>query len=127
MTSRNDLPDLALLQSRVPPPMSASLLESVRSMRPVRTRVPLRTLLAVAGAALVFPLAAIAVYPLRADLGALSPLWFASVALVWLAGFVLPLTFAIIPRRQQVLPEDRGDPLGQERQQRLRADHGDDH
>ena len=105
MTNRDDLPELALLQSRVPPPMSTSLLESVRGIRPVRTRVPLRTLLAVAAAAFVFPLAAIAVYPLRADLDALPPLWFASVALVWLAGFVLPLTFAIVPRPQQVLPD----------------------
>jgi hypothetical protein len=74
-------------------------------MRPVRTRAPLRTLLAVAAAAFVFPLAALAAYPLRADLDALPALWVFSVAVVWLAGFVVPLTYAIVPRRQHVLPD----------------------
>lgn len=106
MSNREDTqPDLALLQSRVPPPPSPRLLASVESMRPIRTRVPLRALLAVAAAAFVFPVAALAVYPLRADLGALPPLWLALIAVAWLAGFVLPLTFAVVPRPRQVLPD----------------------
>lgn len=96
---------LVFLQNQVPPPVSPTLLASVRAMRPMRTRVPLRTLLAVAAAAFVFPLAALAAYPLRADLAALPAAWVFSVAGVWLAGFVFPLTYAIVPRRKQVLPD----------------------
>jgi hypothetical protein len=100
-----DLLGLTFLQNQVPPPVSPTLLASVRSMRPIRTRVPLRTLLAVAAAAFVFPVAALAAYPLRADLAALPAAWVLSVAVVWLAGFVVPLTYAIVPRRRQVLPD----------------------
>jgi hypothetical protein len=106
VTSRDrDLLELALLQSQEPPPASPALLASVASMRPVRTRVPQRTLVAVAAAALVFPLAAFAAYPLRADLDALPAPWVLSVAVVWLAGFLVSLGSAIIPRRNQVLPD----------------------
>jgi hypothetical protein len=106
MTSQDrDVLGLTLLQNQAPPPVSPMLLASVKSMRPVRTRVPLRTLLAVAAAGFVFPLAALAAYPLRADLDALPALWVLSVAVVWLAGFLVPLTYAIVPRREQVLPD----------------------
>jgi hypothetical protein len=88
-----------------PPPPSPALLEAMGAIRPVRTRVPLRTLLLLAAAAAVYPIAAIAVVPLRRDLHALPPLWLGAVALVWLAGFIVPLALAILPRRGQVLPD----------------------
>jgi len=106
MTSRShELPELTLLQNQAPPPISPTLLARVKALRPVRPRVPLRTLLAVAVASFVFPLAAFVAYPLRADLDALPPLWVLTVALVWLTGFVVPLTYAIVPRSHQVLPD----------------------
>jgi hypothetical protein len=101
-----ELEGLRMLQSSTPPaPPSAALLASVNAMRPVRMRVPFRTLLVVAAAAVVFPTVAISIYPLRRDLRALPPLWFAAVAVVWLAGFIIPLTAAILPRPGQVLPD----------------------
>jgi hypothetical protein len=101
-----ELEGLRLLQTSTPPaPPSNALLASVNAMRPVRMRVPFRTLLVVAAAAVVFPTVAISIYPLRRDLKALPPLWFAAVALVWLAGFIIPLTAAILPRSGQVLPD----------------------
>ena len=101
-----DLGAIRLLQSAAPPPPpSAALLSGVNSMRPVRTRVPLRTLLVVAAAAAVYPTAAIAIYPLRKDLDALPQVWFAAIAAVWAAGFVLPLGAALLPRPGQVLPD----------------------
>lgn len=107
MTAEMDeLDGLRLLQSTAPSaPPSSALLASVNAMRPVRMRVPLRTLLVVAAAAVVFPTVAIAIYPLRSDFGALPPLWFAAVAVVWLAGFILPLMAALLPRPGQVLPD----------------------
>jgi hypothetical protein len=59
----------------------------------------------VAAAAAVFPLTAVAIYPLRRDLHALPPLWLASVAVVWLAGFLIPLATALLPVAGQVLPD----------------------
>jgi len=101
-----ELNSLRLLQTAAPPvPPSSALLARVNDMRPVRTRVPLLTLVIVAVAAVVFPTVALAIYPLRRDLADLPPLWFGTMALVWLAGFIIPLTVAIIPRRGQVVPD----------------------
>ena len=97
---------IGLLPSTTPPPApSPALLQAVGSSKPVRTRVPLRTLLVVAAAAAVFPIAAIALFPLRRDLRALPPVWIAAVALVWLAGFLFPLCAAVLPAKGQVLPD----------------------
>ncbi|MFL5304532.1 MAG: NrsF family protein [Polyangia bacterium] len=104
----DDLPGIRLLQAPTAPPgPSAALLAAVAHARPVRTRVPIRTLLVVAAAAAVFPVAAVAVYPFRKDLHALPPMWVAAIALVWAAGFVFPLAAAILPRPGQVLPDGR--------------------
>ncbi|MES1210494.1 MAG: NrsF family protein [Pseudomonadota bacterium] len=104
----DDLPGIRLLQAPAAPPgPSAALLAAVADARPVRTRVPIRALLVVAAAAAVFPVAAVALYPFRKDLHALPPMWFAAVALVWAAGFVFPLSAALLPRARQVLPDGR--------------------
>jgi hypothetical protein len=88
-----------------PPPVSPALMGSLDGMKPVRTRVPIRTLLIVLAAGCVYPVAALAIYPLRHDLSALPTAWLVAVALVWLAGFSIPLALALLPRRQQVLPD----------------------
>ncbi|HET6146299.1 MAG TPA: NrsF family protein [Polyangia bacterium] len=108
MTDReaDDLRSLGIFQTALPPPPpSANLLRSMQEIRPVRTRIPLRTLVVVAAAACVFPVAAIALYPLRRDLTALPPIWVAGVALVWFAGFIFPLMAALLPAPGQVLPD----------------------
>ena len=88
-----------------PPPASAALQESLDGMKPVRTRVPLRTLLVVLAAGCVYPVSAVAIYPLRRDLSALPLPWLLAVALVWLLGLAVPLALAFLPRRRQVLPD----------------------
>jgi hypothetical protein len=99
--------DLALVPTERPAPRpSAALLASVEQPKPVRTRVPLRTLLLVGGAALAYPVYAFSQFPLRADLDALPGWWLAPVALMWLAGFVLPLMLALLPARGHVLPNE---------------------
>jgi hypothetical protein len=87
-----------------PPPASPALRASLDGMRPVRTRVPLRTLLVVLAAACAYPVSAVAIYPLRKDLSTLPAAWLIAVALVWLAGFTVPLVLALLPPRRQVLP-----------------------
>ncbi|HVZ72754.1 MAG TPA: NrsF family protein [Polyangia bacterium] len=103
--SLEDLGSLGALASSLPPPPSSDLLADVGSMRPVRTRVPLLALCIVAVAAAVYPVVGLAIYPLRPDLAALPTWWLVSVALVWLAGFIVPLTLAIMPRAGHVLPD----------------------
>jgi len=97
----------ALRDAGPPPPISTDLRSSLDGMKPVRTRVPLRTLLLVLAAGCVYPVTALAIYPLRRDLSALPPAWLIGVALVWLAGFCIPLVLALLPRRHQVLPDGR--------------------
>lgn len=96
-----------------PPPFSASaprpsgaLLDAIERTEPVRTRAPHRTIAIVALAALAYPIYVVTQFPLRQDLSALPMGWFIPVALLWLAGFVLPLTLALLPVRGQVLPNE---------------------
>jgi len=102
-SSDNELAPLLQASLRAPAP-SSELMAAVQGMRPVRPRVPLRSLLAVASAAAVFPVVAMALYPLRRDLSALPKLWVAAVGALWLAGFLIPLALALLPPAGQVLP-----------------------
>ena len=95
----------ALRDAAPPPPPSAALRTSLDAMKPVRTRVPWRTLLVVLAAACAYPVSALALYPLRQDLAVLPAAWLITVALMWLAGFTIPLVLALLPRRRQVLPD----------------------
>lgn len=81
------------------------LLGHIAQMQPVHPRVPARSLLIVALVACAYPAWALTALPLRPDLGALPIAWVVGVGALWLAGFVLPLTFAILPRRGQVVPD----------------------
>jgi hypothetical protein len=87
-----------------PPPASKTLLEAVSTMRPVRTRVPGRTLLVVLGVGLIWPVAAV-LHGTRPDLPFLPVAWVVLMALAWAAGVVAPLVAALIPRRGEVLPD----------------------
>jgi hypothetical protein len=87
-----------------PPPPGGPLLEAVGSMRPVRTRVPARTLLLLLVVGLVAPVAAV-IHRTRPDLPFLPVAWVVVMALAWVGGVVAPLLAALIPRRGQVLPD----------------------
>ena len=93
-------------RERSAPRPVAALLANVEGLQPVRTRRPMKTLLFVAAAAIAYPIYALSQFPLRADLGALPWSWFIPVALLWLGGFVWPLTLALMPARGQVLPNE---------------------
>src|SRR5438552_11259049 len=105
-TPNDDLEVLRALRSvGLPPPPSAALRAAIDKAKPVRTRVPWHTLLVVLAAACAYPVSAVALYPLRQDLSALPAPWLITVALVWLAGFAIPLVVALLPRKRQVLPD----------------------
>jgi hypothetical protein len=87
-----------------PPPPGPALLEAVGGMRPVRPRVPLRTLLIVLAVGLVWPVVAV-IHRTRVDLPFLPLAWVVLMALAWAAGVVAPLVAALLPRRGEVLPD----------------------
>jgi hypothetical protein len=90
-------------QTSAPPP-SAALLDALAKLQPVRTRVPVRTLVLVLAVGLVWPVIAV-LRRTRADLPYLPLAWVVVMALVWSAGVVAPLWAALLPRRGEVLPD----------------------
>lgn len=91
----------------IPPPPSAALNDYIARMGRVRPRVPKRSLLIVALGACAYPAWTLTALPLRPDLGVLPVAWTIVVGSLWLAGFGLPLTFAVVPPSGQVLPDGR--------------------
>jgi len=73
-------------------------------MRPVRTRVPGRTMLLLLVVGLILPVATV-IHRTRADLPFLPVAWVVLMALAWAGGVVAPLIAALIPRRGEVLPD----------------------
>lgn len=100
-----ELPGALPPAERPSPPPSAALLGAVESLKPVRTRNPRWALALVALASAVYPAYVVATIPPRADLPGLPWSWFLSTAALWLGGFVVPLTLALLPGRAQVLPD----------------------
>lgn len=90
-----------------PPRPSATLLAHLANMRPVRPRVPRQSLLMVALVAGTYPAWALTALPLRSDLAGLSIVWVAGVGALWLAGFIVPLTFALLPAAGHVIPDGK--------------------
>lgn len=87
-----------------PPPPGAALLDAVRTMQPVRSRVPARTLALLLAVGLVWPVVAV-LRRTRADLPYLPVVWVVLMALAWSAGVIAPLVAALLPRRGEVLPD----------------------
>jgi hypothetical protein len=87
------------------PPPSAELLSAVATMKPVKTSVPGRILIALFAAGLLVPLVALAAQGLRKDFWELPTAWLVAMAALWAAAAALPLFAAILPRRGEVLPD----------------------
>jgi hypothetical protein len=84
---------------------SPELLAALRDLKPVRTRVPLRSLAGVLALSLLYGGLAFVVRPMRDDLPLLSVTWLVIFGLVWVLGFAVPLAAALLPRRRAVLPD----------------------
>ncbi len=85
------------------PPPSSALLSAIGHMKPVRTRVPGRTLLAFAGLALVVLLLFVGMTGVRKDVPGLPGAWLVAMALVWATAAALSLVVALLPARGDVL------------------------
>jgi hypothetical protein len=88
-----------------PPPPSQELLDAVTRMGAVRTRAPLRAFAVICALFLLYAGLNLVMTPLRPDLPFLSRAWVIGAGVAWLAGCLIPLGMAMLPRRGQVLPD----------------------
>ena len=87
-----------------PPPLSDQLEQELAHLAPVSPRRPRRQLALLAAASLVYAGALLALLSVRRDLDGLPVAWIVGAGCAWLAGFVVPLYLAIVPRSGQMLP-----------------------
>jgi hypothetical protein len=109
MTGGDDFDERALREglghhAPAPPPPAPDLLAAVGGMQPVRTRSRFGAFWVVLAVGLIVPASSLLTRPLRRDLGGLPPAWVVGAAVVWLSVFVLSLSAALIPRREDVMP-----------------------
>jgi hypothetical protein len=102
---RRDGEAMSLRAATDVPPPPAALLAELEGMKPVRTRVPARTVAALGLLLAAIPVAALLAFGPRLDLAALPVAWVALVALAWAAGLAFTLLAAAWPPRGEVLPD----------------------
>jgi hypothetical protein len=100
----SSLDDLSRLPTPSPPPLSPVLEAELAQLAPVATRRPVRQLVLLVAASLLYGAGILAMLAMRPDAGALSRAWFVAVGLGWLVGFVAPLYLATVPRSGAVMP-----------------------
>ncbi|HEY0191700.1 MAG TPA: NrsF family protein [Kofleriaceae bacterium] len=96
--------DLARRPAPAPPSLSRALEAELGQLAPVATRRPLRQLALLVMISLIYGAGVLAMVAMRRDLHELPMAWLAGVGLAWLAGFVIPVYLALVPRDGQVLP-----------------------
>ena len=101
------LDDLAQLPPPAPPALSAQLEAELGQLAPVATRRPLRQLVVLLAVSLIYGAGFVGMLAMRRDLHELPMGWLAGVGFVWLAGFVVPLYLATVPRPGAVAPRWR--------------------
>lgn len=101
------LDDLSRLPPPRPPALSAALETELAQLTPVATRRPLRQLALLIAISAVYGAGLIVMLTLRRDLHELPMGWLMSTGLVWLVGFVVPITLATVPRAGTMMPRWR--------------------
>jgi uncharacterized membrane protein len=96
--------ELPPIPTPAPPPLSRLLEAELDRLAPVATRRPLRQLALLVGISLIYAMGIASMVVMRRDLHELPMYWLTGVGLAWLAGFVIPLYLAMIPRDGQVVP-----------------------
>jgi hypothetical protein len=87
------------------PPLGPALQAEIEAIKPVRTRVPARAALLLILAIAAIPILFVLLVGPRGDLNALPRAWVIGLALTWIAGALVPLLAATLPRRGNVLPD----------------------
>jgi len=108
MMDRTDeaLADLAA-HPPAPPAMSGAFDAVLAELAPVAARRPWRHAAIVGTVALAYAGGLLAVIAMRRDLHELPMGWLVGVGILWLAGFVVPSTLALVPRAGHIAPRWR--------------------
>lgn len=99
--------ELAALPPPAPPALARELEAELGSLKPVATRRPVRQLVMLCAASLVYGAGVLAVVTTRRDAGELPIGWMVAAGLAWLFGFVIPCHLALVPRAGSVMPRWR--------------------
>lgn len=102
-----NLDDLAHLPPPAAPPLSSALEAELGQLAPVATRRPVRQLALLIAASLIYGAGFVAMLAMRRDVHELPMGWLAGVGVMWLAGFVVPVYLATVPRPGAVAPRWR--------------------
>ncbi len=89
------------------PPIAAELEQELARLSPVTTRRPVRQALLAGAVSLVYAAIVLAVIAVRRELADLPRLWLVLYLGAWLAGFAVPVWFALVPRPGGMLPRWR--------------------
>jgi hypothetical protein len=87
--------------------MSRALEAELAQLSPVRPRRPLRQLALLVAVSLIFSGGLLVWFAMRPDLHDLPMGWLLGVGLVWLLGFLVPITLATVPARGSMMPRWR--------------------
>jgi hypothetical protein len=101
MSAIDELPQLP---TPAAPPLSRLLEAELAQLTPVATRRPVRQLALVVALSLIYGAGVLAMLAMRRDLHELPMYWLAGVGVAWLAGFVIPVYLALIPRDGSIMP-----------------------
>lgn len=85
------------LPAFAPPPMGAELEAELGRLVPVQTRRPMRQLVILCVASMLYGAGLLALLTVRADAGELPMGWVVGGALAWFLGFVVPSYLALVP------------------------------
>ena len=91
----------------VAPPVGKRLSDALDAVQPVPMRKPKRELLLFAGFSLPFFVLLMVLIGARRDLASLSPLWVASMGLVWVASYLASAYIGFVPAKGHVAPRSR--------------------
>jgi hypothetical protein len=101
------LDELARLPLPVPPPPSSMLEAELARLAPIATRRPVRQLVVLVAASLIYGGGVLTMLTMRRDLDELPMGWLLGAGVVWLIGFVVPLYLATVPQTGSVIPRWR--------------------
>lgn len=101
------LDELAQLPPPAPPALSDALERELAQLAPSGTRKPARQLAILVAVSLIYGAGVVAMLAMRPDLHELPMGWLAGVGALWLAGFIVPVYLATMPRPGAVAPRWR--------------------
>jgi hypothetical protein len=98
---------LAAAPPPTPPALGPELEAELGKLAPVATRRPMRQLVLLLGASMIYGAALLALLTVRHDAGELPIAWLVGGGIAWLVGFVVPCYLALVPGAGSMLARQR--------------------